>query len=411
MARFLRFSTRKSGNKGSEMKKMYLFHLAFLVLGLSWCLQGSSLFGAVVHPATLAEIQKSQELAEQEANRLRAEFLSLQPNVKRPLGELSEQDLFYILSNGSPDREKAIVHEYLQHHHYDLVLHTALSIYRNLPNSSDLQELIQEGQMGLRRAMDSFDREKGVLFQTYAFSHIRGSILDFMRLNDKAPRLTRARQKAISIIRAELLQEFEREPNTEEIRQKLKEKILRNEDFIPANSRAEFLIKSYKTRKGHAPSAEMLQMMVESEVKKIISDGLSVPEWTSLDAEFYENSGRDSSRPQSLHEDLVDESATKPAEEVALREAWDRLLRPFNLRERLILRLYYQEGMTFKEIGGVIGISESRVSQMLALVLQRLKAMATSDIRTQQALKAFAEISGLSQLIKGCQSSTNLSKD
>ena len=199
---------------------------------------------------------------------------------------------------------------------------------------SDYEDLAHQGLMGLMESVDHFDQEFNTSFSTYASLRIRGKILDYLRTSDWMPRAARKRVRLIQKTITTLWSENLREPTEEEI-------------------------------------AGQLGMKVE-EVQKGLADSNRV--LVSLDMVM----DADQKRGGSLHESLRDESQADPSqilEEVSLLEQMADAIQDLSERERLILSLYYNDELTFKEIGKVLDVTESRVCQLHARAVLNLKAM------------------------------------
>jgi RNA polymerase sigma factor for flagellar operon FliA len=199
---------------------------------------------------------------------------------------------------------------------------------------SDYEDLAHQGLMGLIEAVDNFDRAFNTSFSTYASLRIRGKILDYLRTSDWMPRAARKRVRLIQKTISTLWSENLREPSEEEIA-------------------AQLGLKVEEVHQGLADSNRVLvslDMVMEADPK---SDG-------------------------SLHESLRDENQTDPSdviEEAGLLEQMAGAIKELSEREQLILSLYYNDELTFKEIGNVLDITESRVCQLHARAILNLKAM------------------------------------
>ena len=199
---------------------------------------------------------------------------------------------------------------------------------------ADYEDLAHQGLMGLIESVDHFDRDFNTSFSTYASLRIRGKILDYLRTSDWMPRAARKRVRLIRKAMTELWSENLREPTEEEIA-------------------AQLGIKVGEVQAGLADSNRVLvslDMVMETDHK---SDG-------------------------SMHEVLQDENQANPAEvleEVGLLEQMAGAIKQLSEREQLILSLYYNDELTFKEIGKVLDITESRVCQLHARAILNLKAM------------------------------------
>ena len=198
---------------------------------------------------------------------------------------------------------------------------------------SEYEDLAHQGLMGLIEAVDHFDPGFSTRFSTYASLRIRGKILDYLRTSDWMPRSVRKRARLIEKTINTLWSEKLREPTDEEIAARLGIKV-----------------------------AEIQQGLADS--NRVI---------VSLD--MMEN---DEKTDESLHEQLRDENQTDPLdalEQESLIGEMSDAIRELPERERLILSLYYNDELTFREIGKVLDITESRVCQLHARAILNLKAM------------------------------------
>jgi RNA polymerase sigma factor for flagellar operon FliA len=213
-----------------------------------------------------------------------------------------------------------------------LVRFNADRIYARLPDEVDLDDLIQAGTFGLMDAIRSFDPEKGVKFETFSATRIRGAILDELRAMDWVPRLVRSRTSKVDQVRQSIQMELGRKATEEEISERLG--------------------------------------VNDDELKKILRDSSAVS-MTSIDKERYRSDG---SREVREIDVLHDQRQANPLSEVQRRDLKNLLTKGLSRAERLIVILYYYEDMTMKEIGQTLDLSESRVSQMHSSILARLKS-------------------------------------
>jgi RNA polymerase sigma factor for flagellar operon FliA len=213
-----------------------------------------------------------------------------------------------------------------------LVRYNAERIHTRLPDEVDVEDLVQAGLFGLKDAIESFELDRGVKFETYCASRIRGAILDELRSMDWVPRLVRQRSSKVNQARNR---------------------------FLLANGRAPT----------EAELAEMLGADAE-EYKKLNRDSRAVGIF-SLSRKVV---GGDSNR--ELHEiDVIrDDTQSNPLTEAQRNDLRNLITKGLSRAERLIVVLYYFEDMTMKEIGATLDLSESRVSQMHSSILARLKA-------------------------------------
>jgi RNA polymerase sigma factor for flagellar operon FliA len=199
---------------------------------------------------------------------------------------------------------------------------------------TDYEDLAHQGLMGLIESVDHFDSGFNTSFSTYASLRIRGKILDYLRNSDWMPRSARKRVRLIEKTITTLWSENLREPTEDEI-------------------------------------AAQLGMRVED-----IQQGLADSNRVLVSLDTVMESGPKSDA--SLHESLRDENQADPSEvleQAGLLEQMADAIQELSERERLILSLYYNDELTFREIGKVLGITESRVCQLHARAILNLKAM------------------------------------
>lgn len=212
-----------------------------------------------------------------------------------------------------------------------LVKHVATRLSHSLPSFVDVDDLAGMGIFGLFDAVDRFDPTMGVKFKTYAMNRIRGSILDELRSLDWVPRLVRIKASKIEKACNALHRELGREPTYYEMAQQL------GMDFDEYSSMIE----------GAAATA----MISLSE------------EWTDQD----DNHGN---RKIDLLAD--DDRSGSPTHEMQLRDIRDVIADQLSEKERIIVTLYYYEGLSMKEIANVLSLTESRICQIHGKVMTRL---------------------------------------
>jgi len=218
----------------------------------------------------------------------------------------------------------------LMEHYLPLVRYTADRISAKLPNEVDVDDLVSAGVFGLVDAIQAFDLERGVKFETYCSPRIRGAILDELRTMDWVPRLVRSRAHKLENVTKILRTELGRLPTDDEIAAKLN--------------------------------------MNRSEVDKLMRDATAVS-LISLSRKYYDD---DSSRELQEIDILEDRHIDDPYETLQKRDLYELMLHGLTRIERIILVLYYYEEMTMKEIGATLDLSESRVSQMHSSMMGRL---------------------------------------
>lgn len=220
----------------------------------------------------------------------------------------------------------------LMENYSPLVRYVAERLHTKLPDKVEVDDLISAGNFGLMDALNAFDPERGVKFETYCSPRIRGAILDELRNMDWVPRLVRARAHRLSRATQSLEAHLGRKPTEQEI-------------------------------------ASELQMEME-EFKRLRRDADAVG-LVSLNAKYGEDEGDKDLREIDV---LKDQKSADPLTEAQKRDLKSLLTKGLTRAERLIIVLYYYEEMTMKEIGATLDLSESRVSQMHSSIVARLKA-------------------------------------
>ncbi len=213
-----------------------------------------------------------------------------------------------------------------------LVRYNADRIYSKLPDEVDLDDLIQAGSFGLKDAIESFDPNRGVKFETYCAPRIRGAILDELRNMDWVPRLVRSRSSKVIQASRQLEMKLGRAPTQEEIATHL---------GVPAD-----------------------------EFEKMLKDSSAVSQ-VSLSRKWFES---DSDKDVREVDVLQDKTSDSPLAILHQRDIKDLITRGLSRSEKMILVLYYYEEMTMKEIGDALELSESRVSQMHSSIIARLRS-------------------------------------
>jgi len=219
----------------------------------------------------------------------------------------------------------------LMEHYLPIVKINSDRLANKLPNEVELDDLISAGLDGLRDALHMFDPHRGVKFETYCATRIRGAILDALRNRDWVPRLVRARATQLA-----------------EGRRQLEAKLGR----IPA---------------GHELAAYM--GLSETEYEKLTRDAHAVGV-SSINRQFPDT---ESGREVRETDVVADTRAENPLQRVHRDDLKRIITKGLSKNERLILILYYYEEMTMKEIGATLNLSESRVSQMHSAILERLR--------------------------------------
>jgi RNA polymerase sigma factor for flagellar operon FliA len=249
----------------------------------------------------------------------------------RNQADLSKWPIHDVFEEYKRSRDERI-RNYLMEKFLPLVRYNAERIHTRLPDEVDVEDLVSAGVFGLKDAIENFDLSRKVKFETYCAPRIRGAILDELRSMDWVPRLVRHRTARVEAAR----QQIEMESGQ------------------PASDRQ---------------IAERIGISME-DFEKYKRDSVA-RNTRSLSARCFPSDG---SRDVREIDVIKDESQVNPLAEMHRRDLKELITKGLSRAERLIIILYYYEGMTMKEIGATLDLSESRVSQMHSSVLLRLKA-------------------------------------
>jgi len=222
-----------------------------------------------------------------------------------------------------------------------LVKYVAGRMASGLPSHVEEADLISYGLIGLMSAIERFDTDREIKFETYAIPRIRGAIIDELRSLDWVPRSVRARARQIERANAKLEHRLQRVPTDEEMASELD---MSAEEF-----------------------QEALLQISNSTVAAL--DEL----WTMSDS---------SGDQVSLLDTIQDHDAPDPESLVDAGELKDRVadaIARLPEREKLVIALYYYENLTLREIGEVLGVTESRVSQLHTKAVLRLRSKLAGD--------------------------------
>ena len=217
-------------------------------------------------------------------------------------------------------------------HYAPLVTSVAHRVGMRLPSSVEHADLVSAGMFGLIDAIEKYELSRAVKFESYASARIRGAIIDELRSTDWIPRSVRSKARAVDRAYAELEAELRRTPTETEV-------------------------------------AARLEMGV-GELRTVFAQ-ISTVNVAALDEML--GAERDS---VSFGDTLQDHRTPDPAGSFETRETKYLLARAIDQlgeREKIVLVLYYYENMTLAEIGRVLGVTESRISQMHSAAMQRLR--------------------------------------
>lgn len=243
---------------------------------------------------------------------------------------LSDEELKALWEEYYTDRTNKVVRDKLIVQYIYLTRYVIGRVKVNLPPSFSYEDIASYGVEGLIDAVEKYSPDRGAKFETYALMRIRGAIIDKIRANDWLPRTVRKKIKEVKEAINNLKIEFGRMPTNQEVADKLgieKEKV---DEILAQDTGIDSL---YDKKNLGDESVEIIDTIEDSK----------------------------SERPE--------EAAEKKDAKLELERALKRLPE----RERMLLVFYYHENMTLKEIGEAINVSESRVCQLHAQAIMKLR--------------------------------------
>lgn len=257
-------------------------------------------------------------------------------NIKR----LTEDELTALWQEYLNDKSNKTVRDTLIVQYIYLIRYVVGRVKVTLPSTISVEDIAGYGVEGLINAIERYSPQKNTRFETYALIRIRGSILDRIRAQDFLPRSLRKKIKDIKNAQEHLKQELGRMPTTQEV-------------------------------------ANYMDMDPEK-VTQILSEDTTM---TSL----YDKKGSTDDSVEII-DTIQDTNKLNPqeqAEEKNVKQELEKALRRLPERERIIMVLYYQENMTLKEIGETINMSESRICQLHAQAIMKLKNILSENRTTR----------------------------
>lgn len=226
----------------------------------------------------------------------------------------------------SPEVKRQLVEAY-----FPLVQYLAERMSSTLPASVETDDLVSMGTFGLIEAIDRFDPSRGFQFKTFCTSRIRGAILDKLRTNDWVPRLVRMRVNLVDKTMRRLYGELGREPNAPEMAAALG-----------------MTVPAYEELRKEASPTSMLSLT--------------------------DDQGEDSEGVGSRMIDVVgDERGEDPRAGQQRRDVRELLFKGLSEKEQVVMRYYYYEGLSMREIADMLRLTESRVCQIHSKVIKRLR--------------------------------------
>ena len=257
-------------------------------------------------------------------------------NIKR----LSEDELVALWQEYLNNKSNKAVRDTLIVQYIYLIRYVVGRVKVTLPATISIEDIAGYGVEGLINAIERYSPQKNTRFETYALIRIRGAILDRISAQDFLPRSVRRKIKDIKNAQEKLKQELGRMPTTTEV-------------------------------------ANLLDMEPEK-VNQLLAEDTTM---TSL----YDKRGNTEDSVEII-DTIQDENKLNPqenAEEQNVKQELEKALKRLPERERIIMVLYYQENMTLKEIGETINMSESRVCQLHAQGIMKLKNILSENRTTR----------------------------
>ena len=255
-------------------------------------------------------------------------------NQDQERGTIEELWAEFKRTGGHEARDRLIVH------YSPLVKYVAGRVSAGLPNSIEQSDLVSYGIFGLIDAIEKFDTSRNIKFETYAITRIKGSIIDELRSIDWVPRSVRAKARLVERAYAKLEAQLLRAPSDTEV------------------------------------AAEL--SMTEAELHQIFNQ-ISFVGIVALDEVLSSGSG-ERGESTTLGDTIADrgEGPVAAFEVEEMKHLLASAINRLGDREKIVLTLYYYEGLTLSQIGDVLGVTESRVCQIhTKAVLQLRSRMAT----------------------------------
>ncbi|MBS1189638.1 MAG: polymerase, sigma 28 subunit, SigD/FliA/WhiG [Rhodocyclaceae bacterium] len=225
-----------------------------------------------------------------------------------------------------------------------LVKRIAYHLMARLPSSVQFDDLVQNGMLGLLDAIGRYQEGFGAQFETYATQRIRGAMLDGLRENDWLPRQLRRELRRIEAALTQLEHNYGRMPSEKEL--------------------AEFL---------GMPLAEYQKTLQEARGHQLL---------------YFEDFAEDGE--EGFLERHLTDDASDPArilEDQSLRQGLAAAIEQLPEREKMVMALYYEQELNLREIGEVLGVTESRVCQLHSQAILRLRAQVLGEVKAKRGRK------------------------
>lgn len=228
-------------------------------------------------------------------------------------------------------REDTALRNILVERYMSLVKMHAYLLWIKLPSYVSYDDLESEGYIGLMKAVKTYDMGKNNQFEAYAYVRIKGEMLDWLRANNRIPRWLREKDKKIKQAEQAFMAEVGRRPTDEELAKWV-------------GMEAVELDKFKTVTKG------MRQISIENPA-----------------------AGSDESDNMEIKYCLRDKRAIQSVSKLQWQDISEALMRDFSCRDRLIINLRFYESLTIREIGMTVGLVETRISQLIPQLLNRIE--------------------------------------
>ncbi|MCZ6787535.1 MAG: FliA/WhiG family RNA polymerase sigma factor [Planctomycetota bacterium] len=235
---------------------------------------------------------------------------------------------------GDHELRNRLVEKYLY-----IVKYVSDRLGQKLPRSIPDEDIRSAASFGLIRAVENFDHKRGTRFETYCATRVKGAILDELRARDWVPRMIRNNTSRMNVVREELKRKLGREPTPGEM----------------------------------APPLEVSREKIETMIRE--SNFVSMFSFSRCEEEAQRG---DAEERTLIYEDKNSET---PFERIFLKDLTDHIMKSLTHREKMVVLLYYVEDLSMKEIGKILNISESRVSQIRTTTLAKLRTR-VDEVRT-----------------------------
>lgn len=226
----------------------------------------------------------------------------------------------------------------LVEYYIPLVKYTAERVRSRLPRYVDINDLINAGVFGLMDSISKFDMDRGTRFEPYCVMRIRGAIIDELRNADWVPRLTRTRANKLEKVYNQLSDKLQREPTDEELAVELQ-----------------------------VSEKKLHQMLKEANAVHMVS----------IDRKYEGDSGEESDNYGNYANILKNKTNVDPSEHLEKKEVLDIIVQKLSDEEKNIIIMYYFDELTMQEIGEVLNVTESRISQIHSKLLLKLRRIFT----------------------------------